>query len=176
MRSEAVMEKNIPLEIERKYLIQLPDLKKMSRMDAFKSSDIIQTYLVSKNGETRRVRMRETNGVKVYTKTEKFRISDITHIENESELTENEYKEALKERDTSLNDVIKSRKCFDYEGHTLEIDIYPFWDNVAIMEVELEREDEEILFPDFIRIIREVTHEKAFKNRKIAERIPDLNL
>ena len=147
------MEKNVPLEIERKYLIHFPDLKEISKMDAFKSSEIVQTYLISEYGETRRVRARETNGVKVYTKTEKIRISDITHIENESELTEN-----------------------DYEGHTIEIDIYPFWDNVAIMEVELESEDEEILFPDFIKIIREVTHEKAFKNRKIAERIPDLNL
>lgn len=170
------MEKNVPLEIERKYLIQFPDLKKMSKMDGFKSSEIVQTYLISEYGGTRRVRARETNGVKVYTKTEKIRISDITHIENESELTENEYKEAIKERDTSLNEVLKTRKCFDYEGHTIEIDIYPFWDNVAIMEVELKSEDEEILFPDFIQIIREVTHEKAFKNRKIAERIPDLNL
>ena len=44
------------------------------------------------------------------------------------------------------------------------------------MEIELGSEDEKIAFPDFINIIREVTHESAFKNRKIAERIPDLNL
>ena len=170
------MKKNIPLEIERKYLIDFPNLKEMSKMDGFKSSEIEQTYLVSENEGTRRVRARETNGVKVYTKTEKLRINDITHIENESELTESEYNEALKERDVTLNTVFKTRKCFDYEGHTIEIDIYPFWDNVAIMEVELESEDEKILFPDFIKIIREVTHEKAFKNRKIAEKIPELNL
>ena len=170
------MKKNIPLEIERKYLIDFPNLKEMSKMDGFKSSEIEQTYLVSENEGTRRVRARETNGVKVYTKTEKLRINDITHIENEYELTESEYNEALKERDVTLNTVFKTRKCFDYEGHTIEIDIYPFWDNVAIMEVELESEDEKILFPDFIKIIREVTHEKAFKNRKIAEKIPELNL
>ena len=169
------MKKNIPLEIERKYLIEFPDLKEMSDMDGFKSSEIVQTYLIS-DGGTRRVRARETNGVTVYTKTEKLRISDITHIENESVLTENEYNEALKERDASLNTVIKTRKCFDYGGHTIEIDIYPFWSNVAIMEVELQSEDEKISFPAFIKIIREVTHEMAFKNRKIAEKIPELNL
>ena len=170
------MENILPLEIERKYLIQFPDLTEMSKMDGFESSEITQTYLVSGNGETKRVRKREANGKTVYTKTEKIRISDITHIENERELTESEYLDALKLRDASLNEVVKTRKIFFYEGHTLEIDIYPFWDKVAIMEIELGSEDEKIAFPDFINIIREVTHESAFKNRKIAERIPDLNL
>ena len=170
------MEKNLPLEIERKYLIEFPNLKELSKMDGFESSEIVQTYLVSGNGETKRVRARETSGKKVYTKTEKIRISDITHIENERELTESEYEEALKLRDTSLNEVVKTRKIFLYEGHTIEIDIYPFWDEVAIMEIELGSEDEKIAFPDFIRIIRELTHESAFKNRKIAEKIPDLKL
>ncbi len=166
----------VKFEIERKYLIEMPDFAVISKMQDYKRADIEQTYLVSCDNSVRRVRRKEINGEITYTKTEKRRINNVTCIEDEIEISESEFANYMKEKDEALNTVIKTRKSFYYVGHTIEIDIYPFWDSVAIMEVELESELEDILFPDFIKIIREVTDEKEFKNRQIASKIPSLNM
>ena len=59
-----------------------------------------------------------------------------------------------------------------YAGHVLEFDVYPFWPDRAIMEIELAGEDEAAEIPDYVRIIRDVTGEKAYKNKQLAKRIP----
>ena len=59
-----------------------------------------------------------------------------------------------------------------YAGHVLEFDIYPFWRDRAVMEIELEAEDEAALIPDYVRVIRDVSGEKAYKNRQLAKRVP----
>ena len=164
------------LEIERKFLIEMPDDSELYSMPDYESSEIEQTYLLSEGKITRRVRKRVKNGKTVYTKTEKRFISPLVSEEYEKEIDEGEYKEALKQMDTSLSPVKKTRKTFSFEGHTVEIDIYPFWDNVAVLEVEMESENEKILLPAFIKIIREVSAEREFKNRQIAEKIPDLKI
>ena len=37
------------------------------------------------------------------------------------------------------------------------------------MEIELNEENQEIDFPDFIEIIKEVTEDSRFKNRQLSE-------
>ena len=54
-----------------------------------------------------------------------------------------------------------------------EIDIYPFSTNTAICEVELCDKEEKIVFPSFIEPIKEVTDNKSYSNRALAENIPD---
>ncbi len=171
------MEKNKEnLEIERKFLIEMPSECELSSMPDYEISNIEQTYLISEKNVTARVRRREKSGKVVYTKTEKRFISPLVSEEYERKISEAEYKECLKQKDTSLSPVSKTRKTFFFEGHTVEIDIYPFWDKVAVLEVEMQSENEAILLPAFIKIIREVSAEKEFKNRQIAEKIPDLKL
>ena len=53
-----------------------------------------------------------------------------------------------------------------------EIDAYPFWDDKAIAEVELKDENEDIIFPDFLKIIKEVTDDSRYKNAAVSENIP----
>jgi CYTH domain-containing protein len=171
------MEKNKEnLEIERKFLIEIPNDTELFSMPDYEVSQIEQTYLLAEGKITRRVRKRVKNGKTVYTKTEKRFVSPLVSEEYENEISEREYEQALMQRDTSLSPVKKTRKAFSFEGHTVEIDVYPFWDKVAVLEVELKSEDEKILLPSFIKIIREVTAEKEFKNRQIAEKIPDLKI
>jgi len=51
-----------------------------------------------------------------------------------------------------------------------EIDVYPFWDNQAIVEIELNDENDEIRFPAELKVIKEVTEDDSFKNASLAKR------
>lgn len=51
----------------------------------------------------------------------------------------------------------------------LELDIYPFWKDKAILEIELASEDEEISIPNEIKIIKEVTDDENYKNANLAK-------
>ena len=157
-------------EIERKFLIGYPDLNILER---YPKSDMAQTYLKTNDGMTSRVRKRTTDGVTKYIFTEKKRVTDVTCIENERELSAEEYEELLKLADPERQTVYKTRYCVPYGGRVVEVDVYPFWSDRAISEVEMESEEEAVSLPDFIRVIRDVTAEKQYKNAAIAKKIPD---
>ncbi len=156
-------------EIERKFLIEYPDLEILNE---FPKSEIAQTYLKTDDGMTSRVRKRTSDGVTKYIFTEKKRINDLKCIENEREISAGEYKDFLKLADPERMTVYKTRYCVPHNGRVVEVDIYPFWSDRAIAEVEMEDEAEKVALPDFIKIIREVTAEKAYKNASIAKKIP----
>ncbi len=158
-------------EIERKYLISYPDIDMLN--SCADQSEIIQTYLVNPVlGGSARVRRRGFDGKYIYTHTEKKKISDIRRIELEREITEAEYKELLKTADPERNVIYKTRYCLDYSGQIFEIDVYPFWDDRAIMEIELQNEGQKIQFPPNIHIIAEVTSDKRYTNSSLAKHIP----
>ena len=159
-------------EIERKYLIEYPDIGILENYPDSSKSEIAQTYLKTDDGMTSRVRKRTTGGVTKYIFTEKKRITDVKCIENEREIGRGEYEELLGLADPERNTVYKTRYCLPYVGRVVEIDIYPFWSDRAIAEVEMESENEEVRLPDFIKVIRDVTSEKAYKNASIAKKIP----
>ena len=50
-----------------------------------------------------------------------------------------------------------------------EIDVYPFWNDKAIAEIELSDENAEIVFPKQIKVIKEVTDDDSFKNASLAK-------
>ena len=77
-----------PLEIERKFLIRMPDLNWLEQLPNCRKVEIIQTYLLAKSGEELRVRQRGENGSFVYYKTYKRRVSDTTRIEVEEHLSQ----------------------------------------------------------------------------------------
>ncbi len=157
-------------EIERKFLIEYPDL---NILENYPKSDIAQTYLKTNDGMTSRVRKRTSDGVTKYIFTEKKSVTDLKCIENERELSEEEYLELLKLADPERRTVYKTRYCVPFGGRVVEVDIYPFWGDRAIAEVEMESENEEVRLPEFIKVIRDVTADKQYKNAAIAKRIPE---
>lgn len=159
-------------EIERKFLIEYPDVNELEAYPESTKSEISQTYLLTDDGFTSRVRKRTTNGATKYIFTEKKRVNDVKCIENEREITKEEYNDLLKLADPERNTIEKTRYCLPYGGRVVEIDIYPFWTDRAIAEVEMEDEGESVRLPGFIKIIREVTSEKAYKNVALAKEIP----
>ena len=48
-------------------------------------------------------------------------------------------------------------------------DVFPFWKDKAIAEIELREENAEIRFPDEIKVIREVTYDESYKNASLAK-------
>ena len=161
-----------PYEIERKFLIYYPNIKELEDMSNCTKVDITQTYLISVDGVERRVRARGIDGDYLYYLTEKRKISSIRRVEVERKLTQDEYLALLMEADTSLHSIHKTRYCLSENNQYFEIDIYPEWNNQAIMEIELSSEDEPIKVPDFIEIVKEVTDDDSYKNYSMAKEMP----
>lgn len=161
-----------PYEIERKYLINYPDIKKLESMDNCTKVEITQTYLKSEDGKERRVRARGIDGDYIYYLTEKQSISSIKRIEIERKLTQDEYLKYLMEADNKLHTIKKTRYCLTENNKYFEIDIFPEWKDKAIMEIELSDEKEKIEIPNFIKVIKEVTNDEKYKNYNMANNMP----
>lgn len=113
-------------------------------------------------------RQLQINSNYIYFKTAKKKISDIKRVEVEKRLSQAEYLALLMEADTSKRQIRKTRYCLTYEGQYFEIDVYPFWNDKAIAEIELSDENAEIIFPEQIKVIKEVTNDESFKNASLA--------
>ena len=161
-----------PIEIERKFVIAMPDVSALSAIDGYSASDIDQTYLSSAPHVTRRVRARSYSDHTVYTETKKVRIDKMSALEDEREITESEYADLLREIAEGTVTLRKTRHTFPYFGRTVEIDIYPDWQKSCILEVELKSEDEELILPDFIRVIKEVTGDRRYSNASMSREFP----
>ena len=144
----------IPVEIERKYVIEKPQLEMLKDLPGYSSSDIEQTYLESSPAVTHRVRARRYGERTVYTETKKVRIDKMSAFEDEREVSEGEYRELLLKKAEGTVTVKKTRHTFEYLTKTFEVDIYPEWQRSAILETELESRDTEVSFPAFITVMR----------------------
>ena len=159
-----------PFEIERKFLIEYPDLKILNSLENCQRVEIIQTYLDSINGDEVRVRQRGENGHYIYFQTTKRMISGLKRVEIEKRLSKDEYLTLLMNADTTKRQIRKDRYCLTYDNQYFEIDVYPFWEDKAVLEIELSDETSEINFPEFIHVIKEVTEDYTYKNVSLAEK------
>lgn len=159
-----------PMEIERKFLIEYPDVEWLENLSDCRRLQIVQTYLVS-DKVTDEIRVRATceNGCYTYTKTVKKKITAIKRVELENTISEEEYKKELENADRSKAEICKTRYCIMCDDKKYEIDLYPFWKDRAVMEIELCDENEEFNIPDGIKIIKEITGDENYKNSAIAK-------
>ena len=161
------------MEIERKYLIRMPDEARLAAMPGCEIWEILQTYLTGcGNGYSRRVRRVRVSGVEKYIQTEKIRVSAMSARESEKELSREAYLKLMQEADPALNSIDKRRYRIPYKGQLLEIDVYTFWNDRATLEIELADEAQQPILPDWLEIVRELTGEPAYKNLYLARRVP----
>lgn len=163
---------SIPVEIERKFVIEMPDFDVMASLEGYESSEILQTYLTSSAPVTHRVRARRFADVTVYTETVKTRIDKMSVFEEEREISKEEYDELLCGAMVGTVTLKKTRYSFLYDGKTVEIDVYPEWQRSCILEVELASRDDEIRLPAFINVIAEVTGDKRYSNASMSKSFP----
>lgn len=162
-----------PVEIEYKYLIRYPDADLLLSQPGCSRVGIRQTYLLADPHVTERVRSWDENGSVRYFHTEKRKISDQSAQELEEEISYERYEELLKRADPGRSAIEKVRYRIPYEGHLLEIDVYPFWSRQAVLEIEIGEENEEVRIPPWLTVLRDVTPDKAYRNKALAKRIPD---
>ena len=74
----------------------------------------------------------------------------------------------LMDADPDCRPIRKTRYCLTYNNQYFEIDVYPFWQDKAIIEIELANENADIRFPKQIRVIKEVTEDDSYKNASLA--------
>lgn len=158
-----------PFEIERKYLIEYPDIAWLESNPTCQRIEIIQTYLNSSNGDEVRVRQRGADGNYIYFQTIKRKVSDLKRVEIERRLSQAEYLKLLMDADTTKRQIRKTRYCLTYDNQYFEIDVYPFWNDKAIAEIELSDENATINFPKQIKVIKEVTDDESYKNASLAQ-------
>ena len=160
-----------PLGTKRRFLIRYPDVRKLESLANCQRVEIFQAYLHSEiPGEMIRIRQRGLDGSYIYFKTRKRNLEGQKRIELEERLTRNEYLELLMQADPELRPIRKERYCLSENGLYYNIDIYPQWTDQALMDIELYGGEETVVFPDGIKVIREVTGEKEFTNPYIAGR------
>lgn len=160
------------IEIERKYIIKMPNVALLSEQQEYTKSDILQIYLSSPKGETHRVRRRAYSDRIEYYETRKIRIDAMSVTELEGIISKESFDELSKSMDSATAPITKTRHTFLYKGQIFEIDVYPEWKTTAIMETELSSREEQVEFPPFIEIIREVTGEKEYSNAAMSKRFP----
>ena len=158
-----------PYEIERKYLIEYPEISALEALPNCEKVEIIQTYLQADHDDEVRIRQRGSRGNYIYFETRKKTISGLKRIEIERRLTKDEYLERLMDADPTRMPIRKDRYCLADGNQYFEIDIYPFWNDQAILEIELSDPEEEIRFPKMLKVIREVTEDEAYKNASLAK-------
>ena len=154
-------------EIERKFLIEYPEIEKLALMDGAEVMKISQSYLEDKS----RIRKIEQNGKIHYIKTVKRHITDIKREEREWEISEEEYLLDLKNKAEGTNTIEKTRYAVPFNNFIIEIDVFDFWSDRAFAEIELSREDEQFILPDFIKVIKEVTFDKRYRNSALSKKI-----
>lgn len=160
------------IEIERKYIIEKPQISNLRKMKGFSESEIEQIYLNSEPNVTRRVRKRVFGDTVQYTETVKERIDKISAVEREREIAENEYCLLSAQIAEGTVPIIKKRITFEFGSQVFEIDVYPAWKGTAIMETELKSREQTVDMPDFIKIVREVTGDKAYSNASMSKKFP----
>lgn len=163
---------NEPLEIERKWLIEYPNTIELSKMEDYDYTEIWQTYTdYMEHNAFGRIRKRGKKGEYTYTKTFKRKISDLTRVEYEEEITKAEYDKIMEYRKKGYNTINKVRHTFMYKGFKYEVDVFPFWSDRAFLECEVDSEDTEIPIPSCVRIIKEVSFDSRYKNSALAQKI-----
>ena len=162
-----------PTEIERKYLIRMPNVAALAKEKGCRILSVEQTYLVAKEGETHRVRLVREGDKTTYIETVKSRVNALSAVEHEAEITADRYAELLTSADPTRHTIVKTRYRIPVGARVAEIDVYPFWQDRAVLEIELADEQETVWLPPFAKVIREVTADFRYKNVNLAKSVPN---
>lgn len=154
-------------EIENKYLVEMPDKNVLDNLEFCEKVNISQTYIEKNNDFEIRLRKRSSNNSSSYFVTLKRKITDLKREENEYKISENKYYHLLDRNLCRSVSITKDRYCFCYKSQYFEMDIYPDMDK-ALLEIELNSEDQVVELPPFIDVIKDVTNNSNYENYNLA--------
>ena len=163
----------VPLKNERAFLIEYPDVGWLESRKNCRKVEIVQTYLRSAPGEEVCVRQRSADGIQTYYETVKKPLDGSKLVEIEKALTQKEYVKRLADADPTKRTLHKTRYHLTCQGHYYEIDLFPFWLDRALCEIQVSDEAVPVTLPPELTVIREVTDDPAYSNAALAGAVPD---
>lgn len=160
----------MPLEIERKYLISYPDCAVRNQIPDSTATEITQVYLKpDDSGFGRRIRKQVFSDHIEYTYTRKKKIAFGERIELENQITETEYQKLLQEADPTHHSIQKIRYIIPYQNQVLELDLYAFSQELATLEIELPDIHMHVQLPDWVKILADVTDVPGYSNFELSQ-------
>lgn len=158
------------IEIERKFLLKsMPDINESEKIE------INQWYMKNDSGIWERIRSSLSTKKGVYFEhTIKTNISKGVNIEEEKELTQEEFNNLLKNfKKPQCRYLSKNRFIFTNGELKWEVDFFKNGNHLIIAEIEIPDENYNLIIPDFIKekILLEVTGIKQFSSRSLANKL-----
>jgi CYTH domain-containing protein/predicted ATPase len=155
-----------PIEEERKYIVELT-----GELPECTESKIVQTYLVGDPGVEIRLRRREWAGKAVNIMTTKTKVSQNEELVTERQLANNLYESMLQQADPYRHTIRKQRKSFIWTGQYFELDFYqgPL-EGLIILETKGIACHEDVKFPPFLKVVKDITGNKDYYNYTLALR------
>ena len=159
------------IEIERKFLLKsVPDIKPTETIK-------IKQWYLKVDGIWERARSMDSNiyGIK-WVHTIKTRISEISNIEEEINLSNEEFDDFVR-RCGDVNEnaryISKQRRIYPVGDLKWEVDVFSQKCHIVVAEIEIPTEDYDLEIPDFIqkKTLLEVTGLKQFSNRSLSNRV-----
>jgi CYTH domain-containing protein len=165
---------DVPLEIERKLLVDAPDMTVLAAA-ASSVSDIVQTYLVPDGWDAERVRrrvVRDAHGETLQlTHTCKRGVSAGVVEELEEAVDEQRYAELLTRADAARVPIVKTRWVLPWAGRVLEVDHFTSPRRLWLLEVELDDPADltrALDLPPWLGVLSEVTGDPRYSNVALA--------
>ncbi len=163
-----VLGREVPDQEKSKYLIAMPDVDTLVTKYGAIATEMMQTYLAGVTPlAERRVRQQRSGTEYLYFYTEKRVGEDGKRWVTERPISEKEYIRYLMESDLTLRAVRKTKYRFQYAGRPMEIDVYPFSAEKAILFAYGAGHDGAAL-PEELKVLRDVTDDADYKNRRLA--------
>ena len=161
-----VLELPQPIEEERKYIIEL-----VGEMPDSIESEITQTYLVAEPGSEVRLRRRGWDGKYVNVHTNKKKVSGSEEIVTERQVSNALYESLLQQADPYRQTIRKLRKSFIWKGQFFELDTYHgHLEGLVILETKGIANHEDVKFPPFLKVIKDITGDMEYYNYNLALR------
>lgn len=155
---------------QEKYLIDLKNSDISKVISGGTGVDILQTYLMSLEGEERRLRKVSMNGGVSYYYT-LFRINEDGSkvMVSEKRVDRSIYESLLEFRDKNKVDIKKKRYYFVYEGGYLHLDLFDGDDEIGMLEMNVSK-GSKVFVPDYLTVIDIVSGDEAYANRNLAKK------
>ena len=158
------------IEYQRKFLIRYPDLDWLNSNPFARRVEVSEHYTFRQGDQEMRLRRCGTDGHYTYYQTSRRTFSGLRRAEVEKRLEKKRYLRILESLDPSVEQLEKVRYYLIYDRQYFSVDLYPFLDDVALVNVELAEEDQEIRFPPELEVIREVTEDPSYASYTLAQR------
>lgn len=155
--------------VEKKYLISMPDVEQLIKNKQCRKVHVKQHYIIDETRqEKEKIVLRRENNKNFY-----YKVVKKNKVKYSNSITADKYINKLEDENKKFYHIHKDRYYYIFDSRCIKIDVFPFWKDKAILEVDVLNDRENIKFPKFVHIIEDVTDNEAYKNYYLAEEYND---